>query len=62
MDRLRKVFNKEQKDKDLNSRILADEKKIQELIELQKKTEQNIQTLGNSVNTLIESDKDDIKS
>lgn len=62
VDRLRKVFNKEQKDKDLNSRILADEKKIQELIELQRKTEQNIQTLGNSVNTLIESDKDDIKS
>ena len=29
MDRLRKVFNKEQKDKDLNSRISADEKKIQ---------------------------------
>lgn len=66
IDRLRKLFDKEhiteQNKKDLNNRIETDEKKIQELVNLHKKTEQNIQDLTKSVEMLIASDKDDIKS
>ena len=66
IDRLRKVFNKENKEeqdkKDISKRITESEQKINELSNSYKNTEQQIQELNDLIQMLIQSDKDDIKS
>lgn len=66
IDKLRKVFNKENKEeqdkKDISKRITESEQKINELSNSYKNTEQQIQELNDLIQMLIQSDKDDIKS
>ncbi len=66
VDRLRKMFNKEnekrQDKKDIIKRINESEQKINKLSNLYKNTEQQIQELNDLIQMLIQSDKDDIKS
>lgn len=65
-ERLSKFFKKQQKDikneEDFTKHVQESEKKIKELYELHEKTEQNLNRIIDSIQLLINSDKDDIKA
>lgn len=65
-ERLSKIFKKQQKDikneEDFTKHVQESEKKIKELYELHEKTEQNLNRIIDSIQLLINSDKDDIKA
>ena len=65
-ERLSKIFKKQQKDikneEDFTKHVQESEKKIKELYELHEKTEQNLNKIIDSIQLLINSDKDDIKA
>ena len=62
----RNIFNKEtnqQKEKELlEQKVNKNEEAIKDLIKLHKNTEEKIDKLSNSVQVLMDSDKDDIKA
>ena len=65
-DRIGKVFKKQQAETEqqesFTEHIQRSEKQIKELYELHSKTEENLEKILNSIQLLINSDKDDIKA
>lgn len=65
-ERLSKIFKRQQKniknEEDFTKHVQESEKKIKELYELHEKTEQNLNRIIDSIQLLINSDKDDIKA
>lgn len=65
-ERLSKIFKRQQKniknEEDFAKHVQESEKKIKELYELHEKTEQNLNKIIDSIQLLINSDKDDIKA
>lgn len=66
VERLRKIFSKEtqsEKEKEaIDLRFEKDELKIDSIIETQQKTNEVLEKMSDKIDTLIDSDKDDIKS
>lgn len=60
--RLRQLFNKEKKKEDQNNEIKHHAEEIETLKLMHKETQDQIQNLSNSVDLLLQSDKDDIKA
>jgi uncharacterized protein YfcZ (UPF0381/DUF406 family) len=64
--RMRKIFNKEQNTKDerkeLEEKLNSNDEKIKQIKSDQDRIEHTIQSLSDSIDMLIESDRDDIKS
>lgn len=65
-ERLIKIFKKQQAQQEhqncFNEHVEKSEKQIQELYEMHAKTEENLDKILNSIQLLINSDKDDIKA
>lgn len=65
-ERLVKIFKKQQAQKqheeDFNDHVQKSEKQIKELYNMHAKTEENLDKILNSIQLLINSDKDDIKA
>ena len=65
-DRIGKVFKKQQAETEqqesFTEHIQRSEKQIKELYELHSKTEENLDKILNSIQLLINSDKDDVKA
>lgn len=65
-ERISKVFRKQQAETDrrecINEHIEKSEKQIEELYEMHAKTKENLDKILNSIQLLINSDKDDIKA
>lgn len=65
-ERISKIFKKQQKDaehqEDFTKHVQESEKQIKELYELHSKTEANLNKIIDSIQLLINSDKDDIKA
>jgi Na+/phosphate symporter len=65
-ERLVKIFKKQQAQKqheeDFNDHVQKSEKQIKELYDMHAKTEENLDKILNSIQLLINSDKDDIKA
>ena len=63
---LRKIFNKEtneeRRQEEINNKLENDNRRINELIDSQKELQLLIEGIATQINTLIDSDKDDIKS
>lgn len=66
IDRLRKVFNKENRQKEekeiLEERLVSGYQKMKYLEETQKKNIEHLQNISNQIEILINSDKDSIKA
>ena len=58
----KKETDKEQEQEKINQRITNNESSINQLVEMNKNTEQKIINLSSLIQILIDSDKDDIKS
>lgn len=65
-ERISKIFKKQQKDieqqEDFTKHVQESEKQIKELYDLHTKTEENLNRIIDSIQLLINSDKDDIKA
>lgn len=65
-ERISKIFKKQQKDieqqEDFTKHVQESEKQIKELYDLHTKTEENLNRIIDSMQLLINSDKDDIKA
>lgn len=65
-ERISRIFKKQQKDveqqEDFTKHVQESEKQIKELYELHSKTEANLNKIIDSIQLLINSDKDDIKA
>ena len=65
-ERINKIFKKQQKDieqqEDFTKHVQESEKQIKELYDLHTKTEENLNRIIDSMQLLINSDKDDIKA